>query len=538
VGTLRGVAGRRDVTIAVTMTVTALAAVPTLMLQPAHPHAVTVLDIVLLVTIVAAGWSAVDEPDSAVGTALISVAWLLPTLAAWTPLGPHVRAMLLAAPPLAVAGVAVLLDSRRRLAIVLAALATAVHVLTYDPFFDPDCDHTCIAAPNLLSTVVELRIATLVVFLLTLAAAIAAIRPRQHQRVGVAGAGTAALTVASVGAPLVGQADTADVLLTVGALLGAAAVWAESNRVRHTRRRIQQAVAQLAEILPVTRADTGSVVAAHFTLPGDGRWLDGAGRVVPDEAGPAVVLLDGEAPAVRLVLGPRADPALTLAAISPAGRLALQNARLRAAGEFQMAAVRASRRRIVEAADAERRRIERDLHDGAQQRLVAVTMAMSSARSRADTVTARVLTTAEAHVRQALTALRALSSESYSEVLATEGLEAALEDVAFRTAVDVEVHLDLTGAPLGWPTQRATVMAVAEGLDNAAKHAGTGRARITVADDGEHLIVRITDDGPGGAHLGAGLTAVADRAGALGGWLDLHSPHGAGTTVVVTLPCA
>jgi signal transduction histidine kinase len=133
-------------------------------------------------------------------------------------------------------------------------------------------------------------------------------------------------------------------------------------------------------------------------------------------------------PALRLVLGPRADPALTLAAISPAGRLALQNARLRAAGEFQVAAVRASRRRIVEAADAERRRIERDLHDGAQQRLVAVTMAMSSARSRADAATARALTTAEAHVRQALTALRTLSSESYSEVLAMEGLEAALED--------------------------------------------------------------------------------------------------------------
>jgi signal transduction histidine kinase len=81
-------------------------------------------------------------------------------------------------------------------------------------------------------------------------------------------------------------------------------------------------------------------------------------------------------------------------------------------------------------------------------------------------------------------------------------------------------------------------MAVAEGLDNAAKHAGTGRARITVADDGEHLTVCIADDGPGGAHLGAGLTSVADRAGALGGRLDLHSPPGAGTTVVVTLPCA
>jgi signal transduction histidine kinase len=521
------------------MTVTALAAVPALMLQPARPHAVTVLDILLLVTIVAAGWSAVDDdPDSAVGTALIGMAWLLPTFATWTPLGPTVRAMLLAAPPLAVAGVAVLLDRRRRLAIVLAAGATAVHVLTYDPFLDPDCERTCVAAPNLLSTVVGLRASTLVVFLLTLAAAIAAIRPRQRARLRLAGAGTAALTVAAVGAPLAGRADAADGLLTVGALLGTAAVWAESIRVRHTRRQVQHAVAQLAGTLPVTRGATGTVVAVHFTLPGDGRWLDGAGRAVPDDAGPAAVMLDGHAAAVRLVLGTGADPALTLAAISPASRLALQNARLRAAGEFQLAAIRASQRRIVEAADAERRRIERDLHDGAQQRLVAVTMAMGSAHSRVDAATARVLTTAEGHVRQALTALRSLSSESYGEVLAMEGLEAVLEEVAFQTAAAVEIRVNLTGAPLGWPTQRATVMAVAEGLDNAAKHAGTGRARISVADDGEHLVVRIVDDGRGGARLGAGLTAVADRAGALGGRFELHSPAGAGTTVVVTLPCA
>jgi signal transduction histidine kinase len=96
----------------------------------------------------------------------------------------------------------------------------------------------------------------------------------------------------------------------------------------------------------------------------------------------------------------------------------------------------------------------------------------------------------------------------------------------------------LSGAALGWPAQRAALAAVAEVLDNVARHAPASQARIGIADSGGWLTVQGTDDGPGGATIGDGLTAVADRAGALGGRLRLLSPLGAGTTVVVTLPCA
>jgi signal transduction histidine kinase len=259
---------------------------------------------------------------------------------------------------------------------------------------------------------------------------------------------------------------------------------------------------------------------------------------MPDDDRPATVVHDRTGPAIRLVSAPRSAPARILEALTPAGRLALQNARLRAAAAFQVSEIRASQRRIVETADAERRRIERDLHDGAQQRLVAVAMHLASARSRADPGTAVAIAAAERHVRQALGALRANSGEASGEVLATEGLAAALEDLTDRAAIDVDLRVALTGVAIAWPAQRAAVAAVAEGLHNATRHAATGRASVHVADDGAQLTVRVADAGAGGAVPGPGLLALADRAGALGGRFQVASPIGAGTAIVMSLPCA
>ncbi|MGN9907754.1 sensor histidine kinase [Phytohabitans sp. LJ34] len=513
--------GRKETTLAVILTVTALAAVPVLT-TPAEP-ALTALHMLALATVLGACWTAINEDSGAVaGIAVIGLAWLLPTFAGWSPLGPYPRALLLAAPPLAVAGVAVLLGGRQPAPILLASAAVAAHALTYDPFYDTSCERTCLAAPAPLSTVVDNRTATALVTGLTLAAALVAIRRSRPPLVWTAGAATAALTVATI-------ATGADPLPAAGAALTSAAVSAEAIRVQLVRRRVRRAVAQLAGAAPA--------IAAHFSVPGDGRWVDSAGRPLPQDGGPAAILLDRDTPAVRLLLTPHADPARTLAALTPADRLALQNARLRAAGAFQLDEIQASQRRIVQTADAERRRIERDLHDGAQQRLVAVAMHLGSARPQADTATAAAIAAATHHVRQALAALRAQSSES-SEVLATEGLTAAIEDLTDRAAVDVDLHVALTGTSITWPAQRAAVAVVAEGLDNVARHAGTGQASVNVADDGTELTIRITDNGPGGAFPGPGLTALADRAGALGGHFQLVSPAGAGTTIVVTLPCA
>ncbi|MFC5006035.1 hypothetical protein ACFPIJ_50460, partial [Dactylosporangium cerinum] len=290
------------------------------------------------------------DRGASIGIAVIGLAWLLPALAAWPPLGAYPRAALLAAPPLAIAGVALLIDGRRRIAIALSGFAAAVHVLTYDPFYDPACHWTCLAAPVPLSSVVGLRTATLVVSGLALAATVAAIRQREPGRklvrhgrgLLIACAGSALLTVAAISAPLADRATAARPLATLGALLAGAAVLAKAFHVRHVRGQVQRAVAQLAGTV------TGPVIAVRFALPGGTMWLDGAGRPAPDGDGPAVVLFDGDRPAIRLLLGSRTNPALTLAAIGPASRLALHNARLRAAGEYQLAEIRASQRRIVE----------------------------------------------------------------------------------------------------------------------------------------------------------------------------------------------
>jgi signal transduction histidine kinase len=191
----------------------------------------------------------------------------------------------------------------------------------------------------------------------------------------------------------------------------------------------------------------------------------------------------------------------------------------------------------VEATDLERRRIERDLHDGAQQRLVAVAMHLSSARQRSVTGSSNAIIEGEAHVREALAALRDLSHDSLTAVLGAEGLEAGVEDLVATCPLRVEVQLALSAGPLPQPVQMAAYLTVAAGLDNVATHARTDRAWVSAVQEAETLTVRVVDTGSGGAVIGPGLTAIADRAGALGGTFDLASDPQDGTTVTVRLPC-
>jgi signal transduction histidine kinase len=199
----------------------------------------------------------------------------------------------------------------------------------------------------------------------------------------------------------------------------------------------------------------------------------------------------------------------------------------------------ASRARIVEAGDDARRRLERDLHDGAQQRLVAVSLSMRMARSRLEkdpVEAARLLDQAGEQLSQGLEQLRELARGIHPAVLTDRGLQPSLESLASRAPFPVE--LEAPDERFAQPVEVAVHYLVSEALTNAAKHAGASAATVTVRSDDGILVAEIADDGRGGADpaAGTGLRGLADRVEALGGRLRVESAAGRGTRVRAELP--
>jgi signal transduction histidine kinase len=193
---------------------------------------------------------------------------------------------------------------------------------------------------------------------------------------------------------------------------------------------------------------------------------------------------------------------------------------------------------MVAAADAERRRIERDLHDGAQQRLVALAMTLGRAKASEDPAHTKVLLD-EAHgeAKEALVELRNLARGIHPAVLTDRGLDAAVSALAARCPVPVAVDVDLPRRA-GPGTEAIAYFVVAEALTNVAKHSGATRAWLTAELQGDHLVVEVLDNGHGGAVAnGNGLAGLRDRVRAIDGELTLVSPPGHGTTLRVELPC-
>ncbi|MFD6288867.1 sensor histidine kinase [Streptomyces sp. NPDC060205] len=198
-----------------------------------------------------------------------------------------------------------------------------------------------------------------------------------------------------------------------------------------------------------------------------------------------------------------------------------------------------SRVRLVDAFEAERRRIERDLHDGAQQRLVALSMTLGLARLDAPPgPLADQLTTAHEQAAQALAELRELIHGIHPKVLADYGLQAAVADAADRSAVPVDVDLELPDRLPG-PVESAAYFVVCEALANVARHSGATRARVSGGHRNGRLFLQVRDDGRGGADAsaGSGLTGLADRVSVLDGRLALSSPPGGPTLLLVEVPC-
>lgn len=206
--------------------------------------------------------------------------------------------------------------------------------------------------------------------------------------------------------------------------------------------------------------------------------------------------------------------------------------------ERRIAQLSVTRAEVVDAVDDERRRIERDLHDGVQQRLVALGMLIGRARRAGDGErAAELLRQAHEESQRALADLREVTWRVYPAALDGEGLRAALETVAERSAVPVTIDYDVPGRP-PHAVETAAYFVVCEAVTNAAKHSGASAVRVAVAGSGTMIGVRIEDDGSGGADPGGGgLAGLARRVAALDGTFSLHSPSGGPTVITAELPC-
>lgn len=269
----------------------------------------------------------------------------------------------------------------------------------------------------------------------------------------------------------------------------------------------------------------------------DGQWVE-----VPADGSRALTMLGpSDAPIAALLH----DPSLShspklLEAAGAAARLALQNARLQAEVRAQLAEVRASRARIVAAADDERQRLERNLHDGAQQRLFGIGMTLQMLRGRLDGNDAALdfLDEAEVDLRSAIQELRELAQGIHPAVLTDEGLVAGVGLLARRSPVPVTVDAQLPTRPSAG-IEAAAYYIVSEALQNVVKHAGATSAEVRLRRHDGSLEIVVCDDGVGGASVegGTGLRGLADRAMALDGTLDVRSQPGEGTQLRVRLPC-
>jgi signal transduction histidine kinase len=273
-------------------------------------------------------------------------------------------------------------------------------------------------------------------------------------------------------------------------------------------------------------------------VPPKNGWVDEQGRDVELPVGPdrAVTLIGDKLAAIAHDPVLLDQPAL-LEAAGSAARFALENERLHAELRAQLEELRESRARIVRAGDEERRRLERDLHDGAQQRLLGLGMALQLLGPHVDEESRPLLAETEAELQHALVELRELARGIHPAVLTEQGLDAAVRTLAARSPLPVQV--DACGERLPEPVETAAYFVVSEALTNIARYAHATKAEIRIGRNTGNAHIEIHDNGVGGAnpHNGSGLNGLADRIAALEGQLRIDSPAGAGTTITADIPC-
>jgi signal transduction histidine kinase len=283
-----------------------------------------------------------------------------------------------------------------------------------------------------------------------------------------------------------------------------------------------------------------------YWVPASAGYVDSGGSPVKlpqpgAERSATVVEREGQ-PIAALVH----DPALAendelVQSVCAAAGLTLENARLQAELRAGLAELQASRARLVTATEGERRRIERDLHDGTQQRLVSIAMTLGLAESKlaADRPAVEpVLREAREALTVALAELRKLTQGIRPAILIERGLAAALDDLSRRAALPVRLAISVSGR-LPEQVEGAAYFVASEALANAAKHSHASEVRLAASREDDVLVLEVADDGIGGAAAGggSGLRGLADRVEALGGRLTVSSPPGRGTTLRAEIPC-
>jgi signal transduction histidine kinase len=324
-------------------------------------------------------------------------------------------------------------------------------------------------------------------------------------------------------------------------------------RSRLARASVAQLVVELGQTKPtglrdaLARSLDDPSLALAYWLPDEERFVDLSGEPVelpgPGEPRMATVV-EREGTRVAALVHDQAlahDPDL-LKAVSAAAGLTLENERLQAQLRARLTELRASRARIVQAADLERKRIERNLHDATQQRLTSVAIALGLAESKLDSdpqAAGAILDQARDGLAVALAELRDLSQGIHPGILTERGLGTAVEDLAYSAPIRITVDSDLSSR-LPEQVEAGAYYVVAEALANVAKHAGASQAAVELSAVNGMLALSVRDDGVGGADLsrGSGLRGLVDRVQALGGTLEVESPPGGGTVLRAEIPCA
>ncbi|MFG1815916.1 sensor histidine kinase [Kribbella sp. NPDC049174] len=294
---------------------------------------------------------------------------------------------------------------------------------------------------------------------------------------------------------------------------------------------------------PLARALHDPSLTISYWLPQYGTWADPEGHAIslrgPEDGRATRVIHRDEVPVVALEFDRSLeDERELLDAVAAAAGIALENNRLQVELRARLQELQGSRARVIDAGQKERQRLERNLHDGAQQRLVALALELQLIARSSEGDTSSRLLQAKREVTTSLDELRDVARGIHPAVLTGHGLAVALESLAAQAAVPVELEVAVDGR-LPERVEVAAYYVVSESLTNIAKHARATTASVHVTRSSGAVVVEVVDDGVGGADTerGTGLRGLADRVEAVGGRLRIWSPAGHGTRLEAELPC-